>query len=480
MGIVRLTALLALLIVGLCFVRTSAGQKDAASGNGPQAGSTGQSAEPESAPDLFEPALNRGRAVIHLPTEADEVAPGGAGRYLIAHLKAIHSLAIVDLCNATVAHVIELPSGESHFAAGLWKLFVASDEKNSITRYDLQTAEKELTVMAPDGGVQAMAMGCASVAPVVIASGKKTFLCDPQTLRAQPMAWQRWGAPGSNWPAPSMRVSADGQTIIAWGGGWAGIELVAVDGLDVVDHHEGGSIHASAVPVRLNWSGSLVFSDRTSVFNRDLTDASIDLDGYAFGALSPDYVLSLRINRRAPKAADQKPALKIYLAGGHQLIATLKDLPELSASVLPPEQRIFYLPAVNLLAILGPGNNEFFLRRFSAMEALDESGIDYLMVTSVPYPVATRGWRYSYSVKTQSKRGGVSYGLTSGPPGMSIAADGTVRWDVPKDFKRRQAQVIVSIKDASGQEIFHTFTIHIYDIPPITPHPPAGLPAKRV
>lgn len=475
MGTFRPFALVTLLILGLA-KSTFAGDQTTPPGNS-EASSIQRPLEQGEAPALFEPRLTGHAGTIELPAAANELAPGGGGRYLVAHMKAIHALAIVDLCNTTVAHVIEMPAGESHFAVGLDKVFVSNNDKNSITRYDLRTAQKEVTVFAPDEGVQGMSMGSAAVSPLIVASGRTTLVYDPQTFHAEPIAWEEWGTRGNNWPAPTMRVSGDGKTVAAWGGGFGGVELAAIDGLKMMDHHKSHN-HSPVDPVRLSWSGSLIFVGKENVFTRDLVDAPVRLDGYGFGALDPNYILALK-TRRDRDNWESNAVLKIYLAPSNQLIAALDDLRVLTESGLPPEQRIWYVPSANLLAIVGAGNSRIYLRRFSASEALEESGIDYLLVTSIPNPIATRGWRYSYAVQTLSKRGGVSYSLSSGPPGMSITPDGIVRWDVPADFKSSRAEAIVSVKDASGQAIFHTFNLQIRDSAPVIPRAPVGPPPKR-
>src|SRR5262249_59154437 len=48
--------------------------------------------------------------------------------------------------------------------------------------------------------------------------------------------------------------------------------------------------------------------------------------------------------------------------------------------------------------------------------------------------------------------------LEAGPDGTKVAPDGTITWDVPKDWKGTES-VIVTVSDSTGQEIFHTFTL---------------------
>ena len=49
--------------------------------------------------------------------------------------------------------------------------------------------------------------------------------------------------------------------------------------------------------------------------------------------------------------------------------------------------------------------------------------------------------------------------LDAGPPGMTVTPDGKIEWTVPGDFADGTATVIISVSDASGQEVFKTFKI---------------------
>ena len=78
-----------------------------------------------------------------------------------------------------------------------------------------------------------------------------------------------------------------------------------------------------------------------------------------------------------------------------------------------------------------------------------------------PVPrTATPGRPFAYAPAVRSKKGGVKMKLESGPDGMKFA-DGKLTWDVPKDQDGKLVDVILSVADASGQEVFHTFTLDV-------------------
>ena len=56
-------------------------------------------------------------------------------------------------------------------------------------------------------------------------------------------------------------------------------------------------------------------------------------------------------------------------------------------------------------------------------------------------------------------RGGVTFTHDSGPKGMSVPAEGVVTCAVPADFPAGERDVILTVRDKSGREVFHTFAV---------------------
>jgi hypothetical protein len=59
----------------------------------------------------------------------------------------------------------------------------------------------------------------------------------------------------------------------------------------------------------------------------------------------------------------------------------------------------------------------------------------------------------------RGRKGGVRYELESRPKGMRLSPSGRLTWDVPADFAEGEATVILTLRDASGREVFHSFII---------------------
>ena len=51
--------------------------------------------------------------------------------------------------------------------------------------------------------------------------------------------------------------------------------------------------------------------------------------------------------------------------------------------------------------------------------------------------------------------------LDSGPDELSVTPEGQVSWSVPANFEAPEVNVVVTLRDASGQEVFHTFTVRV-------------------
>ncbi len=114
-----------------------------------------------------------------------------------------------------------------------------------------------------------------------------------------------------------------------------------------------------------------------------------------------------------------------------------------------------------MIAVLPPSNDQVVLHKFDADAALEKSGEDYLLVTSRPPREAKAGATFAYPIQVKSKQGGVTYKLDSGPKGMTVSAEGVVSWAVSADTPAGAHEVILTVRDKAGQEVFHTFAVMV-------------------
>ena len=125
------------------------------------------------------------------------------------------------------------------------------------------------------------------------------------------------------------------------------------------------------------------------------------------------------------------------------------------------DKRLHFFPTANLLVNVSAARDQLILHRLDLTAALEKAGIDYLYVTSLPPTLAAPGSTLSYAIAVKSRRGGVHCTLDSGPEGMTLSDDGKLQWNMPAGEPLGRQGVIITIKDASGQEILHSFNIAI-------------------
>jgi hypothetical protein len=125
------------------------------------------------------------------------------------------------------------------------------------------------------------------------------------------------------------------------------------------------------------------------------------------------------------------------------------------------DKHVFFIPQAKLIITIPVTDDRLILHRFDAEQALEKSGIDYLLVTSQPSLVAKKGQTYHYQATVKCRKGEVKYCLDSSPKGMQISEKGLITWLVPVDFVDSETRVILSARNASGREVFQPFTLII-------------------
>jgi hypothetical protein len=200
------------------------------------------------------------------------------------------------------------------------------------------------------------------------------------------------------------------------------------------------------------------------IHNRSLTQAKVpELKGcYVVPAAEPGPFLALANEAYGanPKGMLADGSLTVYSEDRKPLF-TLRGLEELKTkSDLAWEKRIHYYPSAGLLVCLDPGKDVLVLRRIKLAEQLEKSDTDYLVVVSRP-PLAKPGAAFSYKLDALSKKGGLKFKLESGPEGLTVSPTGQVAWKVPDKPADPEVDVLVTVTDSSGQEVFHNFRVEV-------------------
>jgi hypothetical protein len=159
--------------------------------------------------------------------------------------------------------------------------------------------------------------------------------------------------------------------------------------------------------------------------------------------------------------------LQVHAGRDQRPLITLPELPEMKEfadfffmKTVPLEQHIFYFPFTNTLAILPVARDKIHLRTIDLKSELSKSKNDYLVVVSRP-PKVKVGETFKYTPEVWSRSGGVKLRLDAGPTGMKLDND-TLTWAVPAKFDQVSTNVILTITDGSGKEMFHSFDVAVF------------------
>ncbi len=101
------------------------------------------------------------------------------------------------------------------------------------------------------------------------------------------------------------------------------------------------------------------------------------------------------------------------------------------------------------------------LRRVDIESSGGGSASDHLIVFSPPTLDATAGQKLTHQIVARPKKGAITYTLASGPDGLTVSGAGELSWTVPTELKGQEVTAVVTVADASGDELFHTLKIRV-------------------
>ncbi len=276
-----------------------------------------------------------------------------------------------------------------------------------------------------------------------------------------------------------VRASADGHTFTAWQPGMSGIRVLTLEGDTPQWRFERGGEGL----VQPSFDGNLLFTGG-GIYTSDLRPVSPEQvrgivcfpsyhPAYFLGFSGPNRMYNPMVRQGRVynnQGREEKSKLSLFTTGDRRLLLSFTDFAELNEpqevamngrETMTIDKRIHFFPTANLLVNVSAARDQLILHRLDVTAALEKAGIDYLYVTSLPPTVAVPGSTLSYAIAVKSRRGGVHCTLDSGPEGMTLSDDGKLQWSVPAGEPLGRQGVIITIKDASGQEILHSFNIAI-------------------
>jgi serine/threonine protein kinase len=409
------------------------------------------------------PQLAQSKVELRLPEPFAQVRTGGGGRFLVFHLKKARKLAIFDVSAAKVVKEIELPTEDVVYACGRDKLMVVLAGQRIIKRFDLRTFQSEKIAPVPDERpVLRAVMGSYSRGPLLLWMGGKVVFFDVE--RMEPLAVEGDILSGDTQWGFELRVSADGQTFVGW---TPKISSMRYTAMQLQGRKATFKSSPDAHNFNEHWAmpsadAGLFFHHGSGIYSADMK--ILAADGFKGSILlpteDPRFFLSLRPQTK------QNDQVAICATADRRPLFTLSNLEKTTTSpiytqwgLIGGEPRIHYLPSANVLLTLPESNDRVVVRRFDLFASLDKEGRDYLFVLSPPRTRVRSGTDYVYVMDIRSKAGGVRCKLEAGPEGMTVSPGGRIRWHAPPGEEGKRANVIVTIRGASGKEIQHSFEL---------------------
>jgi hypothetical protein len=287
------------------------------------------------------PLLEGNPAVRKLASAVSDVAVGGAGRYLVLHLPALHKLAVFDVSAAEVVGHIPVKEEKCLFAAGLKDVVVVLPGAGTMERWSLKTFEREVAVALPVKGVpRAVAMGSASRGPLLMhwAVGTQDLdrasfaLFNVERMQLAESDLKVYPALGHSYrDLVHLRASANGKVFGMWctSHSPSGVGVIIAGGAGAQSYYG----HWSGGHVLPGPDGTLLFTGvGTCAPQQSLVNAQQPQGETVLPACHGDYYLSLprpghlRFPQPGRPAGGPDGAVTLRAPGKDRPIATLTDL----------------------------------------------------------------------------------------------------------------------------------------------------------
>ncbi len=430
-------------------------------------------AGPIQPPLLAEPPVTR-----TLPGEVTQIAVGAGGRFFALYMSGVGKIAVFDVNEAKVVKYLDAQGAGVKIAAGQNHLLVALPEVGKIQRWSLKTLELELTTAFHfKGRLHTFAMGSASNGPLFwLSSDVKVFrytvgFIDPtnmKSLAVQQNDQEFYGSWHPQYP-PQIRVSANGRVFGSWSPGIfpSGIETVIVEGTTANhyrDHQSGGYVNPGPDGSRV-YTGRGPYTSQAKPIGKPrewrVNDADVTLPAchgeWSFSFQPGDSLDNGKVSIHLPNHPQALGTLSQVQVMTTKELTTPRRLNEVGLFV---DQRIHMIPAAKCLLTIPPTGDRVHVYRLDPVELLEKSGVDYLAILSQPPSFAVLGEKFTYQIEAKARKGGLKFELVSGPLGMTISPTGSLTWSVPPTFgEGATTSVIVSVRDAAGQERTHSFVL---------------------
>jgi hypothetical protein len=410
--------------------------------------------------------------VVQLPGAATEQAVVGAGgKFLFLHLKKDRQVAVFDPAQKKIVKYVPITEDDAVLAAGLEHLIIGYPGSGKIDRVRLDTYEVDNSMEVPSKfPLRALGLGAFVKNPLLAACGNfphgdDFFLIDVVTMKRYDNSAVK--NPGQTAEINThIHVSQDGRTF--------GVEGSRFGGAQVFQMRTTGWI---VNPVKFPLGGITADGETVlgpgqlaSLAGQPIGEKKNGGKGvWYFPSTQGPYFGSLNERTYGKWPQERKFAeLQLHVGRSQETLVSFPELPELAEFVdfffqktKPLDRHIFFFPQNDLVAILPAARDRIHLRTVDVKAELEKSKINFLAVTSRP-PSVKFGETFRYKPDILCKKGPATLRLDAAPVGMKLDGD-TLTWAVPTRANQPPANVILTVADAAGQEMFHSFEITVFE-----------------
>jgi len=408
------------------------------------------------------------KTAIRFPAVIEDVAAGGGGRFLFLKLNRLHKLAVFDVERQAVVKYLSIDSDNYVFGAGMESLLVVLPDRNLIQRYSLKTFNLELS----EPGLEEMsanppAVGYRTFGPAVLQCGRNAVLLGLDTLKPVPYREQN----ASRLANPGTQYRASSESFVF--GSWYDALTPSYIGSLVLEpnigkHYEQRESGGYVIPIP---DGSLLLTGN-GIYTTD--GQSTDAEKFGKLACLPAYNEAFFLT---VEDSEGKGRVSIYAASDRRFLLKLPRFEDMTLPLpvdkpqphgpqrqwpskgLTFEKLWHFFPSFSLMVTIPDSRDMLVLRKINLAAALERDQKDYVFVSSIPPATFNKRVPLSYQVETECRRGPVQLHLDESPHEMTMSPNGRLFWKVPKLFKDGETLVTISVKDAVGTTVLHTFKL---------------------
>jgi len=409
------------------------------------------------------------------PNPITNAVVAGSGNYIILKMENLPGLTVYSTFEKKFIHTFRLDSDNILYTAGGDAVLVYYPETNLLQSWSLVTYDKLMTKSNPKGVIITnMTMGhsntryafiryCTKKEPLGNAS---LYILDVERLKELTI-------PSDKKPTYTHNTSyrdfvhhrTDGmmRKISEWctSNSPTGLGLFTISGRMWTFKYE----HESEGYIAVGDDGFL-YTQTGKIYNSQLTETGDIPGSKLIPAIGGSFFLGI---------ADDG-SMQVYASESTTPIGPLDKFPGLDNEQIKQTMsgawaktsytfdcHIVFDPTHSYIVIIPPENDRIITRSFELKDIMEDSGVDFLVVTSTPNATITIGETFQYKIETLSNASKLKYYLKFAPDDMAIDNTGLITWKVPEDYASNLEKVVVLIENENGDSIYHNFDLYIRD-----------------